>query len=549
MTISSTCYLQALLRQMCCAGLFAALLIVGACSGTSVPGVGGQGTGSSGGEQLGGISGLGSVVVEGTTYAEATDTVRQLELDPGSPVNVTASAVKLGMQTRVGFDAQSVIGTVRVLPTVLGLVERRDADALIVAGQTIRTMATVPAVFEGLSGFAEIVVGDRLEVHGYVDANNQIVATRIERLDPGSAAQTRVSGIATAVLNNGSRVQVGDLAIDISSATRILPSGTTLAAGQRIAVFAASNPAAGRLAATAIAVDAALSGSNLLRTGGVVRAFDRTTQRFRIGTIQIDASGSVIYNNGSASDLADGRVLRVRGQVSNGLLRAGEIQFLRAAEDSVGELTGVITDLVSSASFKVRGSAVDAGAGGVTFRGGTDANLANGALVRIEGRVIDGILRASRVEFVTAEDSRALAFRGLVSDYSAGSGSFVLLGVPMRLDGNARLAATDGSPLPRSSFATGELATVSGSFVSGVFVVTAVELLRNAIEPAVRTEGPAYLVSLAQQTLRVNGIAVSWSAATRIDGNLNELRGGVPVRVEGRIAAGVLLATRLTLRP
>lgn len=542
-------YAQWAFRLRCLGSVLAIVAVISACSGTTVPGVGGQGTGASGGEQLGSVSGLGSVIVEGTTYADSTSTVRQLELDPGALATVTEAAVKLGMQTRVTFDAQSIITSVRVLPTVLGLVERRDTDTFVVAGQTVQALATVPAVLEGLSSIAEIVVGDRLEVHGYLDASNRIVATRIERLDPGSAAQTRVSGIVTAVLNNGGRAQVGDLAVDIGAATRILPTGTTLATGQRIAVFAPSNPVAGRLAAAAIAVETAPSGNNLLRLGGVVRAFDRPTQRFRIGTIQIDAGGSVTYSNGSASDMADGKVLRVRGQVLNGVLRATEIQFLRAAEDTTGELTGTITDLVSTAGFKVRGSAVDASNAGVVFRSGAAGNLANGVLVRVEGRVIDGILRAARVEFVTSDDSRTLAFRGLVSDYTPSSGNFVLLSVPMRLDSNARLTGSDGSTLSRSSFATGELATVTGSFVSGVFVVTAAELVRNNIEPAVRTEGPAYLVSLGQQTLRVNGVAVSWTAATRIDGNLNELRGGVPVRVEGRIVAGVLIATRLTLRP
>ncbi len=530
--------------------LFAVFVFaLSACSGTGVPtGVCGQGTGAVG-DQYGGVSGLGSVVVEGNSYEDSSSTVRELELDPAVPASITAAAIKLGMQAQLSFDEKQLIKKVRIAPTLIGAVDRKGSDFLIVIGQTVKLNASVAVVFEGLSNFSELDVGDRLEVHGYLDASAQIIATRIERLDPNTPVQSRVTGLISSVQSGGSRLQVGELLLELTGTT-LLPSGTIPAAGQRLAAWASSAPVAGRLTPKTVAFDVNIvTGSDLLRSGGVIRSFDRNGARLRIGAVQIDFSGAVAYLNGSSADLADGKVIRVKGQANNGLLRASEISFIQTSEDIFTELTGTVDALVSSASFKVRNATVDASAATIVFRNGNSGNLVNGALVKLEGRISDGIVRASRVEFITSEDSRSIAFRGIVSNYNSSSGAFSLLGVSMRLDGNAKLTASNGSSLPRGSFSNGDFGVVSGSFVSGVFVVTAAELVKDNALPTLRTEGPAYLVNLSAQTLRVNGQLVRWNASTRIDGNLNDLKGGVTVRVEGTIVLAELVATRLTIRP
>jgi Domain of unknown function (DUF5666) len=535
---------RARLRRLLTVFVFA----LSACSGTGVPtGVGGQGTGAVG-DQYGGVSGLGSVVVEGNSYEDSSSTVRELELDPAVPASITDAAIKLGMQAQLSFDEKQLIKKVRIAPTLIGAVDRKGGDFLIVIGQTVKLNTSVAVVFEGLSNFSELEVGDRLEVHGYLDASGQIIATRIERLDPNTPLQSRVTGLVSSVQSGGSRLQVGELLLDLTG-TALLPGGTIPAAGQRLAAWASSAPVAGRLTPKTVSFDVNVTGSDLLRSGGVIRSFDRNGARFRIGAVQIDFSSAVAYLNGSSADLADGKVIRVKGQASNGLLRASEISFIQTSEDIFTELTGTVDALVSSASFKVRNATVDASAATIVFRNGNSGNLVNGALVKLEGRISDGIVRASRVEFITSEDSRSIAFRGIVSNYNSSSGAFSLLGVSMRLDGNAKLTASNGSSLPRGSFSNGDFGVVSGSFVSGVFVVTAAELVKDNALPTLRTEGPAYLVNLGAQTLRVNGQLVRWNASTRIDGNLNDLKGGVNVRVEGTIVLAELLATRLTIRP
>lgn len=523
--------------------------VVAGCSGTSPTGVGGQGTGASAaGEQYGSVSGLGSVIVEGALYEESTSTVRQLELDPASPQTITSTALRLGMQSRLAFDTRLVATSVLIQPTLLGAIERQQTDLIVVAGQTVRLSTVLPVVLDGLTDLGDLAVGDRVEVHGYLDSNREIVATRIQRLDPAAAVQTRVTGIISAV-TSGTRVTVGDLTLELSAGTTTLPAGATPAPGQRIVAWAAAAPSGGRLTPKTVALNTAITGTDLLRAGGLVRGFDRAGGRFQVGALVVDFSGTVAYTNGTATDLADGRIVRIRGQASAGILRANEIAFIKASEDALGELTGTISDFASLSSFKVRAAAIDASASAVIFRNGTAGNLANGALVKIEGRLVGGRLLASRVEFITTEDARALSFRGSVSDYSATSGAFKLLGVSMKLDGNARLSTDGGAILPRGSFSNGDIATVTGSFSSGTFVVTAAQIIRDGVEPTRNAEGIAYAVSLVQQTLKLNGIVVRWSASTRIDGSLNDLQAGVPIRVEGTIISGELVASRLTLRP
>jgi hypothetical protein len=59
---------------------------------------------------------------------------------------------------------------------------------------------------------------------------------------------------------------------------------------------------------------------------------------------------------------------------------------------------GPITDFASKASFKVQGQSVDAST--ATFSGGTETDLGNGKLVRVEGALDAGVVKATIVRFL-----------------------------------------------------------------------------------------------------------------------------------------------------
>ncbi len=523
---------------------------VAACGGGGGDsGVGSGGTGFSG-TQIGTVNGFGSVIVEGTRYDDSGASY-SVDVDPSAPRTGTAADARLGMQVEVAFDASDRAQSVRISAEVIGPVERLTADGFVAAGQTVRiaVSGTLPTVLAGIADLGDLAVGDRVEVYGQRDASGVVVATRVERIDGAAAAVTRVVGTVSAVDATARTLQIGTLTVVQNGATVVLPVGTTIAVGQRVAVWAAALPASGRLTAAVVRVLSSSPGESAsVRVGGVVRALDRGTTRFRIADVEVDAA-SASFVNGTLAELAELRVVRVRGTFTGSRLKATEVQYVRAEVEAKAEVTGVIADFVSSASFVVRGTPVNASGSGVTFGNGSAANLTNGVLVKVEGTLVSGVLQASKVELQTGNDSRTTAFLGLVSGYNAASGEFSLLGVAMRLAAGASFSLDDGGSASRADFGNGLLADVRGSFQAGTFVVTEVELRASASGKKVKVEGAAYAVDLASRRMRVDGASVRWTAATQIDGALVELRGGTTVRVEGTVVGADLVATRITIRP
>jgi Domain of unknown function (DUF5666) len=60
-------------------------------------------------------------------------------------------------------------------------------------------------------------------------------------------------------------------------------------------------------------------------------------------------------------------------------------------------LAGLVSDYVSKANFRVAGQKVDASA--ATFVGGAEADLLNGKSVTLEGKVADGVFKATKLTF------------------------------------------------------------------------------------------------------------------------------------------------------
>jgi Domain of unknown function (DUF5666) len=463
-------------RRIATTGLV--LLLVTACGGGD-PGVGSGGTGvtpgSLSGTQQGTVSGFGSVIAEGNRYDDSSTTVTN-ELDPAAPAVATVTQLRLGMQIALKFDDNERATEVRVAAQLVGPVESVGVDGLIVAGQRVRLASfdALQPVFDGFDSVFDLAAGDRVAVHGLTDVDDVLVATRIERLSIGTG--TRVTGLVEALAADSSTLRIGTLTVTRSAGTTVLPAGTALANGQRVIVYGDAAPVAGRLAARTIAIDTiAAADAGRLRIGGLVRELDRGRATMRIGQVNVDYR-TATFVNGTATDLVNSRLIRVTGTWSGAVLRASEVRLIRDSVDNAVEIRGTIADFFSTASFRIRFTRIDASAATVEFRNGNVNQLAEGAIVRITGRVVGGALRATRVEF---------------ENTGPGGGS----------------------------------------------TTTA------------RTLGLAYAIDPVARTLRVNGVLVRWSATTRFDGNLAELRVGVPVRVEGLVSAGELAATRIEIRP
>ena len=523
--------------------------VAAACGGGGEPGVGSSGTGvGQAGVQFGSVSGFGSVIVEGNRYDDTQASI-SIDVDPAAPRAGTSADVALGMQAEVAFDSTEHAQTIRIGAVATGAIEAKTADGFVLAGQTIRVVsgAVLATVFDGFADPAELAIGDRVEVHGQHDAAEVIVASRIARLDPAGAIFTRVAGTATPVDATGQHIRIGALTIDLDSATSVLPAASTLAAGQHLTVWANTVPSAGHLTARTIRIDRRVLDSLLpARVGGLLRNLDRAGGRFRVAGVDVDFT-TATFVNGMKADLAEGQVVRVRGSGAGGILRATEVALIRDASQAKVEITGLVSDFLSQASFRIRGTLIDASGTTAQFVNGGALNLTDGVLLKVEGGVSNGVLRPTRVEFLTGADSRTQDFLGLVSDYQPGTGSFSLLGAAMQLSAAATFEISGGATAQRADFSNGMLVRVHGAFQAGIFVVDDVTF-RQANQPVtVKAEGLAYDIDLNGLTLRVNGYQVRWTASTRIDGNLGDLRPGKGVKVEGTIQSGQLVATRLMI--
>jgi hypothetical protein len=383
-------------------GALALVSVLSACGGGgggTVAGGSGGGVGSGGtGISVGPITGFGSIIVNGITYDTQTATITTSDspsLQLGMTVEV-AGTVQAGLTTGT---ATSVVAAADLRGTIDTL--SLAPDQLTVLGTTVSTDSQT--IVDGAAAFANLQVGDRVQVYGLVDATGSVRATRIELL-PGATTPVLSGQIQN--LNTGATTfQIGTLTVQYGTAT--FAGGLTagqLATDLRVRVRAAADPVAGVLTATQIQLwhgNAQPEGSTSSVTG-VVTDF-ASLGAFRVLGAAVDASSAQI-TGGPAGSIGNGVKVEIVGTVRNGVLEASRVA-IRHVPGTGGpvsySLEGTIGAFVSSGNFRVQGNRVDASGGGVVFVGGTAGNLANAVRVRIAGSAVsNGVLLADTVTFL-----------------------------------------------------------------------------------------------------------------------------------------------------
>lgn len=534
--------------------LFAVSLSLVACgggSGSSSPDSGAGSASSSAAKEIanGTVTGFGSVYVEGIKFDDSSARV-SIEHDSSAPKNGTVADLKLGMKVALATNANGDASSVAVLSEVIGSISTLAADGFVVAGQTVKVSsdAAAPTVFDNVGGLSGLAVNDRVEVHGSRDASNNILATRVERKDPNSPILIRVVGAIAALDSNARSFSLAGLNVNYSTTTRIRPSGVSLANGQTVAVWTDIAPAGNILSAKSITLrENGAIANDKLRVGGHIRDLNFAAKSFKLDGFDVDAA-TASYFNGSATDLANARKVRVQGRFVNAKLVASEVRFVRNQGDAMVELRGGITDFVSAASFKLRGVPVDASGAELVFKDGTAANLANGVAIHLEGNVQNNVVKASRIEFANSESAGVKTFFGTVSGYTSSTGLFTLLGVNMKLLDGTTFRNGDGSAATRADFGNLDRVRVKGSWISGVLNVSEVvfEAAPNLVVN--RAEGGVYEFDAVTGHFRINGVLVVVGTTTVFEGTRANLRNGVKVEVEGTLVDGKLVARKVEIK-
>ena len=180
----------------CLAALLAASLV--ACGG------GGGGTGSAAAAPAapaatsgdaaapmsvqGTVTGFASVIIDGVEYDDSAASV-QVERNPAVPVGAALGDLRIGMRVAARASGGK-LSEVTVHAALAGPVTAVDAAAgtFTVLQQPVRVLPATdvsPTVYSGATGLAAISIGDMLEVHGSLDADKVLVATRVERKPRG----------------------------------------------------------------------------------------------------------------------------------------------------------------------------------------------------------------------------------------------------------------------------------------------------------------------------------------------------------------------------
>jgi Domain of unknown function (DUF5666) len=529
-------------------------LSIGACGGG-----GGSGNASSTAVATekefvaGTVTGFGSVIVEGVRYDDSAAKV-QIEYDPAAPKAAPVSDLKLGMQLIVQVAKAGVADTVVSSSEVLGPITSLATDGFVVAGQAVKISidAASPTVFDGVANLAGLVINDRVEVHGSRDANNNIVATRIERKNPGDVVMTRVVGTIAAINATAKTFTVGGLLVSYSDATKLLPANTTLASlanGQIVAVFSSASPTAAGITAKTIAVKKGIDSQNPVDAdkawvGGHVRDLNFAAKTFNLKGVAVDASAAT-FSNGTANDLANARKVRVTGVFQGGVLKATDVKFAKAQGDALVELIGPVSSFVSNKSFLVRGVPVDASGTGVSFVNGTASNLGDGVAIKLKGAVVNDVVIPSSIEFVTTDENKIRNFMGEVQGFVAGADTFKLMGVNMKLAATATFKNSDQTLSQKSEFGNTDKVSVKGAFDAGVFVVTQVVFSKGLTAVITRAEGGITTIDAATGVFKINGTVVRTNTSTTFSGTTTNLKTGVHVEVEGTLVNGELVARKI----
>lgn len=386
---------QTLLALLGAAGL-------SACGGGGdVAGVGAGGTGSF---AVGPITGIGSIIVNGVRYDDASASISSDD----SPFR--REDLRLGMVVAVqgtpAVNGQSSATRIVLGGELVGPITSKGTDTLEVLGQTVNILPGT--VFATSGGLGALNTNDVVEVHGIANpATNSLDATYVER--KSSVSEYRIQGRVAAHDAVARTFSIGSLQLDYS-ATPADRVRATPAAGTLVRVRLGTTATGGVYPVNRIRKpEDSFSGfSGEVEFKGTITAFTSSAS-FSVNDLPVDASGAA-FPEGTGGIVA-GAFVEIKGALVNGVVVATRVKpDDDGAPGTVGtefELHGTIsaaTTAGSGGSFTLTSSggvavSVD-WTSGVTFRDGTAANLVNGRRVEVKGTLTGGDrVNATRISF------------------------------------------------------------------------------------------------------------------------------------------------------
>ncbi len=266
---------------------------------------------------FGAITELNSVTVNGIHY-ETNDVAVYVN---GVPAAVTD--LKLGhtvsLDGEVNFsEARGTADEISYSSTIIGPVEHVSAefDRLIVLGQTV--LMDEDTVFDsGVDGdtYVDLALGTKLQVSGHLNADGDIIATRVATDEISTNVQLTGTVAGTDLANM--LFKVNRVTVDYSNATLIdLPEGMPT---DGLLVTIRGSLVNGVLVVSEIASTQGMAADPGARVhvGGMVTRFE-SASAFDLNGTPVTTDASTVFVNGAASDLQADAEITVEGHVGTG---------------------------------------------------------------------------------------------------------------------------------------------------------------------------------------------------------------------------------------
>ncbi len=481
-----------------------------------------------GSSNLGAAGALGEISINDThTYNIEASTAITLDgaaidvtqlIDLGAGFNAQVNAANVGPNADGGTAEQIALRNLLKGPVT-------DLDPLSVLNQPITTNADT--ILRDVPGndLANIALGDDLEVSGYLDANNSIIAARV-RFRAGGLDDWKLSGLVSNLA--GEQFAIGTQAVNFAGVTptACVPA---FANGQFVEISALANasytPASTLNLVTTIHCEdpnlTAPPGTTLVSVEGIVSAIPDPLPdpaAFSMLGVEVIATAQTEYRGGAADDLDAGVRLEVTGFYDAGLatILAQEIRFVQA---QVGfEAPVAVADVIAGEAITIMGNSVVFTPQTRDQDGIAATGLTETTQVKVRGLIDSaGLLSATRVRDRGNPDPTDIRLRGPIS--SANAPNLLLLGITVDtrsalfLDANnapLTAAAFFAQVLPGSIVET-ETETASYNPATQTFVPSQVKLVDGGLPPPVVAAKGAAAAAVSRGTITLVGKDVIFS--------------------------------------
>lgn len=414
-----------------------------------------------------------------------------------------------------GGDGQSagIDRTGSPVPSVAAFGTITAFGSIVVNGVRYDTSSAQFTVDDNPGTQSDLAIGDVVLVRGTVDASGATgIATTV-------IADDQVKGpVASIDVASGTLVVLGQT-IRVSAETSLddriqPPSLAGLRVGDIVEV-AGLVDSDGAVRATRLEPKPA---GTEVEVTGIVSNHDAATRRFNVNSQVVDYSAVTQLQDFPAGGPANGQLVEVKGgAVVGGVWRPVRIEFQRnnlsGAAGERREVEGFITRFGSASDFTVAGLDVTTSAQTV-YTGAPQVSLGLNVKVEVEGALnAAGVLVATKVDIRRSSAVRVVA---LVDGVDSAAGSFVVLGISVRVDALTRIEDKSSQqlrPFGLANLSVGNYVEVRGveqPAGSGQILAALVE--RDDVDSDSELQG--FAEAVAAPSFRILGVDISTGPGT-----------------------------------